>query len=107
MRSVPVSPTVSERTADGCHVAHTHIRQRAQGTRDDRSMFLDFAGPLERAQGCHRADVKFVAVKLNARIPALDFAQADQLYRVENARLHHQHERRAAGHRSDCRIVRI
>ena len=67
---------------------------------DERRVLAHVGRALQRAERRHRADAKPVGVGRDAGILALDLAQADELFRIEHAGLHHQHQRGAAGDRA-------
>src|SRR5258708_4314234 len=104
-RQVHVRIAVRQVAADGRHVTHAHVRERAQRAHDDGPPF-EKRRLLQRAQRDHGADLE-LALCAEGDLVESEPAQVDEARRPQHARLHHQHQRRAARHRSHRAIARV
>src|SRR3989440_481908 len=96
-RQVRVRVAMREVTAERGDVAYAHVRQGAQRTRDDRPAFEE-RRTLECAQRDHGADLQ-LALRAQLELIEAEVPQIDEARGPQHARLHHQHQRRAARHR--------
>ena len=96
-----------EIAADARDIAHTHIGERLHGLRHDRQMLRDQRSMFQFGECRHRADADAAIGAQTETRKRLDAAQAHQLRRPEQLRLHHQHQRRSAAHGPDRRIIGV
>jgi len=96
-----VGVAVRQGATDGGNVAHANIGERQKRAADDRRMPSDIGRPLERRQRRHRADGQDVRGHRDGRVPFLDPSKTHELCWTKYAGFHHQHQRGAAGNRTD------
>ncbi len=107
-RQVHVRIAMGEIAADGGDIAHPDVGKAAHGARNDGSDFRHLGRALDHCERRHGADRDVaVGADRDARERIAELAQADQSRRPEYARLHHQHQRGAAGNRAHGRVVGI
>ncbi len=107
-RQIHVRITVGEVSAERRHVPDSHVRQRPQRAMHHRNHRGDLRRPFELRQRRHRANGETAAaVSAHAAQCAVQPAKADQPHGLEQARLHHQHQRRSSGDRPHPGVFRI
>ena len=107
-RQVHVRIAVGEIAPDGRDVAHADVGEPPHRARDHRRGARDLGRALDHRQRRHGADDELAAGSDgDPRVLLAELAQADQSGRPEHARLHHQHQRGAAGDRPHRRVVGI
>src|SRR5262249_5318537 len=107
-RQVHVRIAVREIAADGRHVAHADVGEAPHGARDHRSGARHFRRTLDHRERRHGADgERAVLSRRYARISCGELAQAHQSRGTKYARLHHQHQRGAAGDRPHGGILGV
>src|SRR5260370_37242529 len=100
---------VREVTAYGSDISDAHIRERLHCLHNSRQMPLHESRVLNLGERCHRANAKIGTVLSQAHTdkgPA-NSAQTYQTDRLEDLRLHHQHQRTSSAHWANCRIPMI
>ena len=91
--------------ADRAAVAHLHVRDLRCYLRQDRPRDLDLGRVHDLRVGRHRAELERVAADPD-RTQVVEPVQIDEHVRGRRARLHHVHERLAAGERTGAFIRR-